>query len=290
LLLTHDGVKFYIIGEADLLWQDAVGYIRLSILLVGTMAYAQSWSLVWHDEFDGAKLDARNWSFVTGGNGWGNNELEAYTDRGENAWLDHGTLVIEARRQHYSGTDRIDRTYTSARLQTKERFAQTYGKFEARIKIPEGAGIWPAFWMLGDDFDVSGWPKCGEIDVMENVGSEPSVVRGTLHGPGYSGEHGISGSYELPAGQHLSGDFHVYAIEWEPDLIRWFIDSRLYHTVSRANLPPRARWVFDHPFYLVLNVAVGGNWPGPPDASTAFPQRMLVDYVRVYQPGKGAGR
>jgi beta-glucanase (GH16 family) len=258
-------------------------HITCAMLLLSTVMYARTWTLTWHDEFDGPQLDATKWSYVTGGNGWGNNELETYTDRRENAYLDQGMLVIKVLRERFTGTDHLERQFTSARLQTREKFAQAYGKFEARIKIPSGNGIWPAFWMLGDDFDVSGWPACGEIDIAENIGREPSTVHGTVHFPGFSADHGLTGDYTLPNGQRLADDFHVFGVEWEPDLIRWYIDSRLYFTVSRANLPPRVRWIFDHPFYLLLNVAVGGNWPGNPGQTSSFPQTMLVDYVRVYQ-------
>lgn len=257
--------------------------IFCTAMLLCTGTWAQSWNLTWSDEFDGPRIDASKWAFATGGGGWGNHELESYTDRDENAYIDHGMLVIKAARERFRGADHVERPYTSARLQTRNKFTQAYGKFEARIKAPAGAGIWPAFWMLGDNFDKSGWPDCGEIDIFENIGTEPSTVHGTVHGPGYSADRGITGQYSLPNGQRLADDFHIFSVEWEPDLIRWYIDSRLYHTVSRANLPPRTRWVFDHPFYLLLNVAVGGDWPGEPNQSTQFPQLMLVDYVRVYR-------
>ena len=257
--------------------------LGLMTLISALLAAADDWTLVWHDEFDGPTLDTTKWSLLTGGNGWGNNESEYYTVRRENAYVEKGVLVIKAIRERYSGPDHVEKPYTSARMQTLGKFEQAYGKFEARIQVPAGNGIWPAFWMLGADIKTARWPGCGEIDIMENIGREPNIVHGTLHGPGYSGDKGITGQYALPEGQRLSGDFHVYNVEWEPDVIRWYIDSHLYHTVSRADLPPNTRWVFDHPFFLLLNVAVGGNWPGPPDESTVFPQTMLVDYVRVYQ-------
>jgi beta-glucanase (GH16 family) len=169
-------------------------------------------------------------------------------------------------------------------LKTQSKFAQTYGRFEARIKIPRGQGIWPAFWMLGDDVETgSGWPKSGEIDIMENIGKEPGMVHGTIHGPGYSGEHGIGAPYSLPAGQKFADDFHIFAVEWEPETIRFYVDGHLYATRTPADLPKGTKWVYDHPFFVLLNLAVGGSWPGSPDASSIFPQEMLVDYVRVYR-------
>ena len=177
----------------------------------------------------------------------------------------------------------VTHKFTSARIKSRELFAQAYGRFEARIKIPSGRGLWPAFWMLGDNIKLVGWPSCGEIDVMENIGKEPATVHGTLHGPGYSAAAGISSPYELHGGRNFAGDFHLFAVEWEPNVIRFYVDNDLYATRTPADLPNGARWVYDHPFFIILNLAVGGNWPGPPDAKTSFPVSMLVDYVRVYQ-------
>src|SRR6185437_5225724 len=244
------------------------------------------WTLVWSDEFDGrsgAAVDSSKWSFDIGGNGWGNNELETYTDRAANAQLKNGRLVIKALRETFAGPDKITRSYTSARLITKNKFSQVFGRFEARIRIPYGQGIWPAFWLLGNNIGTSHWPNCGEIDIMENIGKEPSIVHGTFHGPGYSGASGVSASYALPTGRKFSDDFHVFAVEWEPNVMRFYVDKSLYATRTPSNLPTGTSWVFDHPFFIILNVAVGGGWPGNPDATTVFPQQMLVDYVRVYQ-------
>jgi beta-glucanase (GH16 family) len=239
------------------------------------------WSLVWSDEFDGpngSAVDSTKWGFDTGGNGWGNNELEYYTSRTENASREGGMLVIKALKETFGGRD-----YTSARLLTRNKFSQAYGRIEARIKLPYGQGIWPAFWMLGDNLNTAGWPNCGEIDIMENIGREPSIVHGTVHGPGYSGENGIGAAYPLPTGQKFSDNFHTFAVEWEPNVMRFYVDGLLYKTITPANLPAGKSWVFDHPFFIILNVAVGGYWPLYPDATTVFPQQMLVDYVRVYQ-------
>jgi beta-glucanase (GH16 family) len=237
------------------------------------------WTLAWHDEFDGprgASFDRARWAADTGGGGWGNQELEVYTTRTENIALDgDGHLVITARAEPAG-------RYTSARIKTKGLFAQAYGRFEARLRIPRGQGLWPAFWMLGDDIDNVGWPRSGEIDIMENIGREPAVVHGTMHGPGYSGADGIGGPDTL-AHATFADDFHVYAVEWAPNEIRWLVDDSLYFRTTPASLPAGAAWVYDHPFFLLLNVAVGGGWPGNPDATTAFPQQMVVDYVRVYR-------
>jgi beta-glucanase (GH16 family) len=244
------------------------------------------WKLVWSDEFnspDASPVDTTKWVSESGGNGWGNQELEYYTTRPENAFEQGGNLVIKVLQEKYTGADGVTRDYTSARLKTLGKFSQKYGRFEARIKIPEGQGIWPAFWMLGDDIGKVGWPKCGEIDIMENIGKEPAMVHGTIHGPGYSGDKGISAPYSLPPDQHFANDFHLYAVEWEPKAIRFYVDDHLYATRSPADLPKGTKWVYAHPFFLLMNVAVGGGWPGNPDATTVFPQTMLVDYVRVYK-------
>ena len=248
------------------------------------------WTLVWSDEFDGpsgAAVNASKWTFDVGGNGWGNNELETYTDRAANSHLNDGRLVIRALKETFTGPDKIARPYTSARLITRNKFSQAFGRFEARIRIPYGQGIWPAFWLLGNDIDTTHWPNCGEIDIMENIGKQPSIVHGTFHGPGYSGGSGISAAYALPGGQKFSDDFHTFAVEWEPKVIRFYVDKSLYKTRTPSDLPAGKSWVFDHPFFIILNVAVGGGWPGNPDASTVFPQEMVVDYVRVYQRARG---
>lgn len=246
-----------------------------------TASREQGWNLAWSDEFggpNGSGLDPTKWILEVGGGGWGNQELEYYTNRLQNASVEDGHLVIRAQREKYQGND-----YTSARLKTQGKFSQTYGRFEARMKIPYGQGLWPAFWMMGDDIDTADWPGCGEIDIMENVGKEPSMVHGTIHGPGYAGDGGIGTDYTLPRGKRFADDFHVFAVEWEPSAIRFYVDDDLYGTRTRADLPQGRKWVFDHPFFLLVNVAVGGGWPGSPDATTVFPQTMLVDYVRVYR-------
>jgi beta-glucanase (GH16 family) len=245
------------------------------------------WQLVWADEFngpDGTHVDTAMWSVVIGGDGWGNKEREYYADELANVRLSHGQLMISATESASAHACWYGPCkYMSARLQTKAHFEQVYGRFEARIKVPQGQGLWPAFWMLGNDIDAAGWPACGEIDVMENIGKEPDKVHGTLHGPGYAGADGITGLYKVPAGVKFADDFHVFSVEWEKDAVRFYVDDKLYETRTPADLPPGRKWAFDHPFFLLLNLAVGGTWPGDPDATTTFPQTMQVDYVRVYR-------
>jgi beta-glucanase (GH16 family) len=244
-----------------------------------------SWTLTWSDEFngpDGSLPEARKWSLEAGGNGWGNQELEYYTRRPENVHIENGHLVIIARREDYTGKDGIRRHFTSARIRSQGKFSQAYGRFEARIRLPYGQGLWPAFWMLGDDIDQAGWPECGEIDIMENIGKEPSTVHGTIHGPGYSGDNGIGAPFTLSSAR-FSDNYHLFVVEWSPNVIRFYVDKHLYATRTPEELPRGTSWVYNHPFFLILNVAVGGSWPGSPDSSTSFPQEMLVDYVRVYR-------
>jgi len=247
----------------------------------------EDYALVWSDEFDGKNgsvPDASKWTYDIGGSGWGNHELEFYTNRVENARIEDGNLVITARQEAYAGPDGAKFNYTSARLKTQGLFSQAYGRFEARIKLPAGQGMWPAFWTLGENFGFVGWPKCGEIDIMENVGKEPGINHGSLHGPSSTNQTSdLTATIALPAGQKLSDDFHVYAAEWEPGAVRLYLDSNLYATFTAAQWPAGGTWVFDHRFFLILNVAVGGDWPGSPDGTTVFPQKMLVDYVRVYK-------
>jgi len=238
------------------------------------------WNLAWQDEFDGPAgqlPDPGRWRFDVGTD-WGNQQLEYDTARAQNASLDGaGNLAIIARKENY-----LEQEYTSARINTRGLFEQARGRFEARIKLPVGQGIWPAFWALGNDFGTAGWPTCGEIDIMEYRGQEPNVILGTVHGPGYSGGSAVGTRYTLP-GANFNDDFHVFAIEWSESRITWFVDDVIYRVITPADLPAGGRWVFDHPFFVILNVAVGGNFVGPPDESTIFPQTMLVDWVRVYK-------
>ncbi|MFJ4653035.1 family 16 glycosylhydrolase [Nocardia sp. NPDC088792] len=252
-------------------------------------ASAARWRLIWSDEFNGpagGRPDPARWVYDRGGEPqWGNEEWQYYTDRPANVATDgRGHLMLTARRERlpemgacsYGSCD-----ITSGRITTLGQFDRTYGRFAARMKIPDSAGMWPAFWMLGADMDTTPWPGNGEIDVMESVADEPGAVHGSAHGPGFA-DPGYTGSYKLPGGQRLSDDFHNYTVEWTPTRIDWFLDDNRYFTVTKDSLRTGERWPFDHPFYLLLNLAVGGTWPGPPDETTAFPSELLIDYVRVY--------
>ncbi len=243
------------------------------------------WTLTWSDEFngaDGTAVDPTKWKHDVGGTGWGNNELEYYTNGTQNAVQMGGNLVITATTQGASqyhcsyGTCQ----YTSARLLTQGLFSQQYGRFEARAKMPTGKGLWPAIWMLGDNISTVSWPACGEIDFMETVGTDISTNHGSLHMPA---SYGPSGTFKLPNGASFADAFHTFAIEWEPGTIRFYVDDQLYETRTQASVPAGDTWEFLHPFFLLINVAVGGQWPGSPDSTTTFPQTLLVDWVRVYE-------
>jgi beta-glucanase (GH16 family) len=239
-------------------------------------------AVVFEDNFDGPAgtgPDGSKWVLETGDN-VNNHERQYYTTSPSNASLDGGgNLVITARRENPAGYQCWYGTceYTSARLNTSGRFTQTYGHFEARLKMSRGQGMWPAFWMLGDNIGGAGWPQCGEIDVMENVGFEPSTVHGTIHGPGYSGAGGIGAPYGGPV---FADGFHTFAVDWAPNSITWSVDGNAYQTRTPGDLNGN-QWVFDHPFFMILNLAVGGYWPGDPDGGTPFPNTLTVDYVRV---------
>jgi beta-glucanase (GH16 family) len=230
------------------------------------------------DEFDtnGAPNSAIwNYNIGRGDNGWGNGELQYYTNRAENVTVQNGVLIITAKKESYNGA-----SYTSSRLVTKGKFEQTYGRFEARIRVPFGQGMWPAFWLLGANSDTVTWPNCGEIDIMEYRGQEPTKVLGTVHGPGYFGGGSISKSYSLINDRFDTG-FHVFGIEWGSKYINFYVDDVLYNQITPADVP--GEWVYDHPFYIIINLAVGGGFVGAPNSETVFPQTMLIDYVRVYK-------
>ncbi|MGA5351585.1 lectin [Streptomyces thermodiastaticus] len=245
------------------------------------------------DTFDGpagSPVDSSKWQMETGDN-VNNHERQYYTSGTNNAALDgQGHLVITAKRENpgnyqcWYGTCQ----YTSARLNTSGKFAAQYGHVEARMKVPRGQGMWPAFWMLGTDIGDVGWPNSGEIDIMENVGYEPSTVHGTIHGPGYSGSGGIGAPYSLPGGQAFADDFHTFAVDWAPDSITWSVDGNVYQRRTPADLGGKT-WVFNKPFFLILNLAVGGDWPGDPDGSTSFPQQLVVDSVSVTTSNTATG-
>ena len=259
----------------------------LTIMVIATSFFGCSTSeiqtvttfnnLTMQDEFDtDGMINESIWTYDIGRgqNGWGNNELQYYTNRSSNVTVENGYLLITANKEDFEGA-----SYTSARLITKGLFSQAYGRFEARIRLPWGQGIWPAFWLLGDNSNATVWPEIGEIDIMENKGQEPTIINGSVHGPGYAGANSITKSFKLKNDRFDTG-FHIFGIEWGIDYINFYVDDVLYNQITPADVT--GDWVFNHPFYIILNVAVGGNYVGSPNSETVFPQTMLVDYVRVY--------
>lgn len=240
---------------------------------------AEFTNLVLAEEFDiDGPLNPDIWTFDigTGQNGWGNNELQYYTDRPENVTVQNGFLIITARQENFNGSP-----YTSARIKTDNLFEQRYGRFEARMRLPYGQGIWPAFWMLGDDRNGTEiWPQIGEIDIMEYRGQDPTITIGSVHGPGYSAGNAVSKEYDLVNDRFDTG-FHIFGIEWGPDYINYYVDDVLYNQITPDDVP--GEWVFNDPFYMIINLAVGGTFVGSPNEETVFPQTLLVDYVRVYK-------
>lgn len=233
--------------------------------------------LAWSDEFSGKSVNENDWTFETGNNnGWGNAELEYYTGRTQNAFVSQGNLIIEARQEAYNGSQ-----YTSARMITKNKKTFQYGRIDIRAKLPSTKGIWPALWLLGNNIDQVNWPACGEIDMMELLGQEPNKVYGTLHyGANTTLHESIGTNYVLP-GASFDQEFHVFSLIWEENSIKILIDDTQFFAATKANVT--AAYPFNNPFFFIFNIAVGGNWPGAPDANTVFPQRMVVDYVRVFQ-------
>ena len=286
-------------------WQNWTTVTRTVTLNAGTYSlgvFAQTagWNFNWievvsggtgptpvfSDEFN--SINTGTWSHEVGGGGWGNNEREYYTN-GNNAFIqfdaqaNSNVLVLEARRDNPANYNcwygRCE--YTSSRMNTAGKRTFQYGRIEARLKLPQTQGIWPAFWMLGNDIGSVGWPACGELDIMEHVGFEPTITHGAMHGPNYSGNTPFAGTFFL--NEQVNANYHVYAIEWNSTSVRWFVDGVQFYSVTRSQVQSFGNWVFDHPMFLILNVAVGGNWPGSPNAGSVFPQRMYVDYIRVYQ-------
>lgn len=241
----------------------------------------RTWQLTWSDEFDaeaGQGIDASKWShdIGRGQDGWGNRELQYYTDSPDNVSHDgEGNLIITARSETFGGAP-----FTSGRIKTQNLFSQKYGRFETRLKTPYGPGIWPAVWLLGSTIEEEGWPQCGEIDIMELRGQIPNIINGTVHGPGYSAGASISGSYGF-TDQRFDTEFHIFAIEWGENFIDFFVDDILYLTITPDDVP--GEWVYDSEFFMILNVAVGGDYVGFPTSKTPFPQKMVIDYVRVYK-------
>jgi len=277
----------YARARAKTLSSLAVVVLVMSAMAASTAADDRTgpgsgWTLVWSDEFDGPtgeSPDPAKWGYNTGGSGWGNQELQYYTrDRANSALDGRGNLAITARaatpnRSCWYGPCQ----YTSARLTTYHKFSQAYGRFEARLQLPEGRGLWPAFWLLGEDIYTAGHPKSGEIDVMEYVGHEPHLVHSSLHGPNYD----TLDTFSLPHAASFANSFHIFAVNWRPNSITFSVDGHIYGQRERNDAADG--WVFDHPFFIILNLAVGGKWPGPPGDATRLPQQMLVDYVRVYR-------
>jgi beta-glucanase (GH16 family) len=254
----------------------------------GADAALAGWTLTWSDEFNGPNgtaVDPTKWTHDVGGTGWGNQEQEYYTNAAQNAVQQDGYLVVTATTQgasqytcSYPSSGPCK--YTSARLKTQGLFSQQYGRFEARAQMPTGKGLWPAIWMLGNDIGTVGWPKCGEIDFMETIGSNITTNHGSLHMPN---NYGPTGTYTLPGGASFADGFHTFAIEWDSSTIKFFVDDNLYETQT-SNVPTGDTWEFSgQPFFLIINVAVGGQWPGAPDSTTTFPQTLKVDWVRVYE-------
>ncbi|MEK7675481.1 MAG: glycoside hydrolase family 16 protein [Verrucomicrobiota bacterium] len=256
----------------------------LAFLIHSPSAFAADpagWELVWSDEFDGAAVDLTKWEFEVNARGGGNNELQYYLTN--NVRVRDGLLVLEARQERYTGPEGT-RDYTSSRLRTLRQGDWRYGRFDIRARLPQGRGLWPAIWMMPTDQKYGGWPHSGEIDIMEFLGHEPNKVYGTLHYSNPAGRHQYHGTNTTLTAGTFAEQFHVFRLDWEPGVFRWHVDDRLYQTQTnwtcRSGSFPAP---FDQRFHLILNVAVGGNWPGKPEATTLFPQSMAVDYVRVYR-------
>lgn len=259
----------------------------LFALSSGVSAFGQAsgnWQLVWSDEFsqpNGSAPNSNNWNYDIGGGGWGNQEIQYYTNSTNNARVENGMLIIEAREENIGG-----RNHSSARLKTQGKHSWKYGKFEARVKVPSGSGLWPAVWMLGTDISSVGWPQCGEIDIMEFVGREPYEVFGTIHGPGYSGGNAVG--QIITRTEPISDDFHIFSVEWDDEEIRWYFDGEHYFTADPTDVFGN-EWVYDHEFFIIMNLAIGGNFGGTLDPNLSFPRQMQVDYIRVYTQGSPVG-
>ena len=273
------------------------GLLAVAVLSICALPAAANppagYKLDWSDEFHGAvgsPPDPAHWGYDTGDNGWGNNEMEDYVADTQHAQIIADPAATDGRALQilatYNGQGLTHGNFQSARLLSRGKVTAQYGYIEARLHLPSGQGIWPAFWMLGADIDAPGvgWPRCGEIDIMENKGREPSVNHSSLHGPGYSGGSPLTATYALPSGQKFSDGYHTFGILWTADSITFSVDGQPFETRTPADLPPGKEWAFNHPFFFLLNVAVGGHFGGDPDTTTVFPQKLLVDYVRVYKP------
>ncbi|MDZ4818238.1 MAG: glycoside hydrolase family 16 protein [Planctomycetota bacterium] len=255
-------------------------FLKLAFWSIFSLPIFAQERLIWSDEFNaprGTRPDPSKWGYDLGGGGWGNRELQVYTDRAENARHD-GKGHLQIRAVKGSGG-----TFTSARLKTKGKFEAKYIRVVSRLRVPKGQGLWPALWMLGNTFPQEEWPNCSEIDIMEYIGKTPDTTYGTVHGPGYAGKEALSGNYKLADGKSFGDGFHTYAVDWTPDRISYYVDNKPYHTVEPKHLPAGANWVFNRAAFLLLNLAVGGEWPGFPDDTTRFPGVFEIDWIRVYQ-------
>ncbi len=247
---------------------DGTGY-------VGATSYP-GMNLAWSDEFSSNYINPANWSYDTGGSGWGNNELEYYTNSSKNAYTTGGYLVIEARKEAMGSNN-----YTSARMISKDKKTFTYGRIDFRAKLPKGQGIWPALWMLGNNIGTTPWPACGEIDILELLGHEPQKMYGTIHWGAAGGASTHIGANSTLSSGTFSDKFHIFSLKWDANQLSFLVDDISYFTATKSQV--NGNYPFDKPFFFIMNLAVGGNWPGNPDNTTVFPQRMIVDYVRVYQ-------
>jgi beta-glucanase (GH16 family) len=236
-------------------------------------------ALLWQDDFSGSALDANVWNYESGNGsgGWGNNELEYYTNNPKNVFVSNGNLIIEARKESMGGFN-----YTSARITTQNKKSFTYGRVDIRAKLPKGKGIWPALWMLGSNISSVGWPASGEIDIMEYLGHEINKSYGTLHYGASVATHGSKGTSYTLSSSNFYDRFHVFSMEWKQDQVKLFVDDNLFFTLNKSDVGTNP-YPFNAPFFFIFNVAVGGNWPGNPDITTTFPQRMIVDYIRVFE-------
>ena len=272
---------FYLVQKPDL-YKSAEESYEEDLTPPGDNGYKpeqekEGWKLVWQDEFEGAILDSTKWNYEVNGDGGGNNELQYYVKNPGNSYMKDGKFVIKAMKQDYKG-----KPFTSGRVNTRYKAGWKYGRFDIRAKTPIQQGVWPAIWMLPTDYVYGGWPQSGEIDIMETIGHKPTTLYGTLHyGQPWPNNKNIGGNTQLPKGT-FEDAYHVFSCEWEENVVRFYLDDSLYATRTPADLAPQP-WPFDQTFHMILNLAIGGNWPGPPDETTVFPKYMFVDYVRVYE-------
>ncbi|MDQ6757333.1 MAG: family 16 glycosylhydrolase [Bacteroidota bacterium] len=265
-------------AKGTIITEDGTNFITDNTGFSTPLSYP-GYILIWNDEFSGTALDANTWNYElgNGSGGWGNHELEYYTNSTKNVFVCNGNLIIEARKEAIGGFN-----YSSSRITTQNKKSFTYGRVDIRAKLPKGKGIWPALWMLGSNINTVGWPASGEIDIMELLGQEPSKMYSTLHYGASTATHGSKGNFYTLSGSSFYDQFHVFSMDWKQDQIKLYVDNNLFLTVNKTDVGS-SPYPFNAPFFFIFNVAVGGDWPGSPDATTTFPQRMIVDYVRVFQ-------